>query len=423
MKRSKQEEGVAPRHGAWLVGASLALAVLAAPRSQQVRVTLTDGALVHGVLRGLVGEAREAGLELDLGEAGTRRLPLARVLAVHGAPPEPAGDVLAHLVGGDEIRGALAGGDAAGESFTLQSRSLGTVIVPVDRLQTLLFPARAAGRGPAEFALPEGSEADEALFRPTARGFDVVVGAIHRFTPSGVLFEGSVGAEPRQFPYRDLGAVALRDGLPREAAADVHLVTRSGDALRLALRGLDGGMLRGVAEAERELEVPLSEIAALTLQRADRVYLSDLEPERVEEAGHAFGDDALPLYRYAEDRAATGGFLVAGGMPFGKGLGVHSRCSLTYRVPEGCDRFLAWVAIDDAVLETPVRGSAEVRVAPAGGAVAFGPKTVRSGAAPAAVGPLAVTPGALLTLHVEFGEGWFVGDRVDWLQAVFLAAR
>ena len=33
---------------------------------------------------------------------------------------------------------------------------------------------------------------------------------------------------------------------------------------------------------------------------------------------------------------------------------------------------------------------------------------------------LDVEPGTTLTLEADFGEGWFLGDRIDWLTPVFL---
>lgn len=110
---------------------------------------------------------------------------------------------------------------------------------------------------------------------------------------------------------------------------------------------------------------------------------------------------------------------MVGGLTHGKGLGAHSESTLRYRVPEGFGRFHALVGIDDGVLATSVRGSAIVSVS-VDDQVVFGPQVVRGGESPRSVGPLPVGEGQLLTLRVEFGEGWFVGDRVDWVSPVLL---
>ena len=92
---------------------------------------------------------------------------------------------------------------------------------------------------------------------------------------------------------------------------------------------------------------------------------------------------------------------------------------LTYRVPDGFEKFHARVGIDDRVLETGVRGHAEVSVRQ-GEKVIWGPAVVRSAEPAQNLGVLKVEPGQLLTLVVDFGDGWFLGDRVNWLTPVFL---
>jgi len=65
-----------------------------------------------------------------------------------------------------------------------------------------------------------------------------------------------------------------------------------------------------------------------------------------------------------------------------------------------------------------VRGDARVTVK-RGDEVVFEGQ-VRSGGEPLRVGPLPVVSRELLTLTVDFGRGLDLGDRVDWLGAVFL---
>ncbi len=401
-------------------GTAIAIALLAATAvGQDVAVSLTDGTVVRGQLAGLANDGPQAHLVLHFAPGEEHRLPLSRVLAVHGAPPQPQGDAVIRLVGGDEIRGAIMGGDDAGDQLTVRSRILGEFAIPVDRLAAIVFPERAGARGIDEHEPSSGAD-EEVLFRPTGRGVDTIVGTLHRFAPNGVLFAWDRRPEPELFPYDGLAGIALRGGTPRSGEPNAQVVTVGGDVVSGMWLGVDGARLDLAAESGQNLRLAIAELAVLTVLRPQRRFLSDLDPVRVEERGTPFDDGQLPLHRHRRDRTVTGRFLVVGGLTFAKGLGVHSRCALTYRVPEGCTAFHAWVGVDAEVLETSVRGTAEVSVHLAGEEV-FGPRTVRAGEPPRSTGVLQVEPGALVTLEVDFGEGWFLGDRVDWLAPVLFS--
>jgi len=384
---------------------------------QSMVISTTDGDSIAGELLELLGTGREANLRVAVG-GESRNLPLARIVALHGPGPSSLAGPVVHLVGGDLLRGDILSGDAAGELFTLQSNTLGQLRMPIDRLRAIVF---AAGRDGdlARFTLPEDSDRDEALFRPARRGYDTIVGAIERFTASGVLFELPQRPEPRLFDYDGLAALALRGGIPREGTASAQLVTRAGDVLGVDLVDARDGQLTLDLEGGHRVVLGVADVASLAFLGSDRRFLSDLEPLRVEEQGTPFEQKSPPLYHYRGDRAAAGGFLVVGGQTHPKGLGTHSRCVLTYRVPDGFTKFECRVGIDDQVLNTPVRGVAEVLVR-VGGEVVWGPTAVRSGEAAQNLGVIPVKPGDLITLQVDFGEGWFLGDRVDWLSPVLL---
>lgn len=399
-----------------LLGWAMAAAFAVPAAGQQVGVTTTDGAVVVGKLTGIAGKGREANLQLVVGDQH-RTVSLARVLAVHGPAPIPVGGAVVYLVGGDQLRGELRGGDTAGETFTVQSRSLGEMSVPIDRLRAVVLPD-GRGAGPGAFEIPAEVGPDEALFRRAREGYDTILGAIHRFTSRGVLFEWAEESVPDLFRYDRLAAIALRGGAVRQEPASAQLITRTGDVMSVDLLDVRDDRFVFRVEGERELSLGVADLSALTFFGDDRRYLSDLEPEAVEERGTSF-EQAAPLYPFRRDRAASGGFLVADGFTHGKGLGTHSRSVLKFRVPEGFRAFHARVGIDDGVLQTSVRGSASVSVM-VGDKVVFGPEIVRGGERPRDLGSVPVDAGQLLTLQVEFGEGWFLGDRVDWLTAVLI---
>ncbi len=395
-----------------LAGSALAQA----PPATSFAVSLDDGSSVSGTPTALSTTTAPRVLRVDATPGGSRELALGHVLGVHGGPPLPPTGAVVHLVGGDELVGTVAAGDAAGETFVLRSPSLGDVRVSIDRLDRIVFLARAAGAGPEAFAVPDDASSDELLFRPAARGFDSDVGAIYRFLDDAVVFAIGDG-EPKPRPFESLAAIALRGGVPRAKPPQATLLTRTGDRVGVDVTGIENGTMTVVLEGDRPARVALADVAALSFAASGRTFLSDMKPARVEEHSW-FADGDGPLMPFRTDRAVSGSALVAGGHAFVRGLGVHSFSSLTFRVPDGAHHFLTRVAIDDDVLDLDVRGIAKVVVTHADEKAFEG--EVKSGADPLLVGPFDVTPGKLLTLTADFGPGLDLGDRVDWLEAVFL---
>jgi hypothetical protein len=395
-----------------IAAALLSQAVAQAPASEFV-VSRVDGTQLTGRVVKITGDQ----LQLTVG-GETKSTPLREVLAVHGGVPRGTPFATARLVGGDEVRGEPRPGDPGGETFVLESRSLGPVAIPVDRLAALVVHSVAGATDPSEFALPADSTHEEAVFLPARRGFDSVFGSIHRFAADGVYFAANGVAEPRLYPYARLAAVALRSGAAPASKPSAVLVTRAGDCLCVAVVDADATDLRLDDERGRRLVLPWAEVATLLWRGADRVFLSELQPDAVVEAG-ALTSGNEPLYTWRRDRNVRGGFLSVAGRCYARGLGVHSRAALTYVVPPGFDTLCLGVGIDDEVLALPARGDVDIAIAVAGETVVQR-QGVRSGEPMTNLGCVAVRPGAKVTLTVEYGAGLDLGDRVDWLHAVLL---
>jgi hypothetical protein len=392
---------------------------------------------------------RDNTLELSVQHLGRSRwVGVKDVLALHGPAPKVESSVAVYLVAGGELKGRLSSGgalDELDETVLVATPALGTVPVQVDRLRCVVFRSNAPLAGPAAFQLPKGTKEKEAVFKRARRGFDTILGEVERFTADGILFQPTRAEAPLLFRYSELAAFALRGGVGPEGAGpegtgphtvgQVQLITTAGDLLRVRLLRVAEGKL-WISTEGVELQVPLTRIAALSFRGGNfrggkgRVYLSELPVLREEERASADDLGARPLFKYRRDRTASGGFvgsrrhpadgfLTVDGRTYGKGLGVHSRSQLVFRVPDGHTRFHALVGIDDEVLALGVRGNADVRVKMRD-KVLFTAKGLQRGQPPRNLGILKVEPGALLTLEVDFGQGMFLGDRVDWLSPVFL---
>jgi hypothetical protein len=403
-----------------LLATALALAPARLPGQRPgegaAALLLEDGSFVPGVPVGFEPE-RGVLLWAESGAGSPRReLRWAQVVALSGpaaqAAPEAA---LLRLVGGDEYRGEILGGDPAGESVLLRSAVLGERGLRIDRLQSIAFgPAGAA----VLFEVPADVEEDEALFVPARRGFDLVVGMLHRFGPEGVLFEARGETQPRLRPYAALAGFALRGGEEPDAPAVTLLTTSAGDRIGVRGLGFEAGSWTFELEDGSALRLRQAEVTSLTPLGPGRRFLSDQEV--IEAREHPFFDaDALPLLPFRRDRSVDGGALRAGGLGFGKGLGVHARSALAWRVPEGVRALTGMVAVDDSALGLPVRGAVAVTIRQ-NDEVLLRIDELAAGTPPRALGRLAVRPGATLRLEVDFGPGLDLGDRVDWLGLTFL---
>ena len=402
--------------------------------SQGFLLSRTSGSQVAGKPVALRGAGADRELVWQTAEQELQ-VPIASILALQGPAPEVTSPVAVYLNGGGELKGSVQTGDDVGEHFVLVSPSLGSATVPVDRLRTLVFREQAASFGYEDFAIDENEEYSEALFRRADRGFDIIGGELERFLPEGISFAPSGRRFPTVFLYDKLTGMTIRGGVESKTEGDWLLITVTGDRIRVELTDVTATAWLFACEFGAISLAP-TQVSALTRIAGERRFLSDMEPVRVVETGSESGAGAAnhevgrPLFTYRRDRTVTGGilaeersradgFLVVDGYTYGKGLGVHSRCFLTYRVPPGMGHFHAKVAIDDEVKSLGVRGDVDVRVR-MGDEVLFEKKGLRRGQAPHTLKRLKVQAGALLTLEVDFGKGLFLGDRVDWLTAVFM---
>lgn len=379
------------------------------------------------------GRAQGAGLEIDLrsgrkvvaeklvgspasgyvATTGGRSEAIAHedLVAIRRGPAEAPALLRFELVGGEQVFGAVVGGDQDGDGAKVLSPVLGELTIPIDRLEAVVQP----GVHPGDQVVPEG--VDEALFVPTKRGYDLVAGTLFRFGVQGLEFQADGRAEARWYAPRKFSSLRLRGGVAREMPAECTLLTRSADRLGVTLAGCDERGVTVTLEGGAAVLVEWRDVGCLVLERGVR-HLSSMQPIEVVERGF----DGAAVLRWQRDRSVAGGELVARQRSYGRGLGVHSLSRLTFEAPSGATHFCTAVAFDDAVRALPVRAHAVARVL-RNGAPVFVVEELRVGQPVHEAGLLPVEPGDKITLEVEFGEGRDLGDRVDWLLPLFLMRR
>jgi hypothetical protein len=94
-----------------------------------------------------------------------------------------------------------------------------------------------------------------------------------------------------------------------------------------------------------EVRAPASAVAALDFSFGKLQYLSEMEPRDVKYV--PFWD--LMLYEYRRDRSLDGPPITLAGKSYARGLAMHSRTQLRYRIGGEFARFQAVAGIDDTV--------------------------------------------------------------------------
>lgn len=140
-------------------------------------------------------------------------------------------------------------------------------------------------------------------------------------------------------------------------------------------------------------------------------YLSDLEPVSYRFTPYLNLEWPLEL-----DRNVRGGPLRLRGEWWPKGLGMHSRCEVTYKLDGQYRRFQTTLGIDD---DTQGKGSARFEVI-VDGKSAFASEEITGTTAPLSLEKVEVTGAKRLTLRVDYGLMGDIQDHADWCDALLV---
>ncbi len=245
---------------------------------------------------------------------------------------------------------------------------------------------------------------------------DVVEGTLDGIDNRGIEVE--VDKKRVTVELNRVAAVVLSSELadrnrPRGVYARLALFTPGrADGTRLSLTKAsctDGDTLTCTTTFGATVSVPLRRVAALDVFQGKAVYLSDLKPAKYE--SESFLDVRWPL---VADGSASGRELRLGDGVYDKGLGMHPRSRVTYRLDGGYQRFEAVVGLDPHAGRD---GSARVRVLADDKPLDIGPdRELTARDAPLTIATN-VTGVKELTLIVDFGRRGDVQAHVNWVDA------
>lgn len=357
-----------------------------------------------------------------------RALPLDQVKAIRFQPPSAVRPdrrgAKVVLTTGDAVRGQVQGGDE--EQVALASQGLGDLRVELGLIRAVIFDATPERERELEASLPQTADMDRVVLKDggSARGSVVALDGAKVVLNTDVQGGSRMGTLQFDISKVEMVAIApLEDPPPRPAGLRVVARLIDGSALTGQLVGLAGDevKLRHPLGQGGELTLGLARVEELAVENGAFVYLSDLQPEGVTQGFPPEYAYEVDVWTWKKDRNVTGGALRLGGRAYDKGLGVHSRCVLTYRLDGAYKEFRAVIGLDDSTryMGEPGLGAVVFRVLLDDKPAREYPSgvTQRKGQAPTELS-IDVSNARTLTLEADFDPtSLHILGRANWADA------
>lgn len=317
------------------------------------------------------------------------------------------------IPGGRIVHGQIL--EATEESIKISNELFGTAEFPLSSIEGILLVERRL--------VPDAKEAIVRRIRSVEREADALVlsngdilqGAITSFGPGDWKIDRDGNVQTVASSFLE-GAALDRNFLEYEVPTGPHWLVRLTDGSLLAAQSLklDGTTMEVATVAGPVLRIPCSAddtsgILSIEQRGGRLVYLSDMEPKRIEV--RPFLDDALPPRM---DASAIGTPIQLGAERFSKGIGARSFTRIDYDAA-GFEKFLAKIGVDQAAGES---ASLICRVL-VDGQPAFDSGELTSNSAPVAVA-VPLMNAQVVSLVVDYGKRGDMGDLADWASARFL---
>lgn len=181
-------------------------------------------------------------------------------------------------------------------------------------------------------------------------GLDSLEGVLHEITDDHVAFEfdGTRVEVPR---HKVEGVIYFHRTANRQSEPTSRVFTADGSAWNFKSCELDGDTIKGVSVSGIRLNLPVAKITKIDFSVGNLVFLSDLKPDAFEWKSDLETSKTPPVvstwYRLRVDEGFYGGPLILDAHSYEKGLALHSRTKLSYRLTREFERFAAIAGIDD----------------------------------------------------------------------------
>ncbi len=387
----------------------IVLVSLLAAALPEVEVHTLSGEKIVGPLAGLNDE--RVAVESAAGPVALEVASLAAVSPKAAPSPQRQPAVWVRLVDGSELVGqSYSVEDGQARLVTpLGTRQFGRREVEWVRLQ----PESEALAEQWTRILEGRIDADLIVIRKE-QALDYHRGVLHEVTGETVVFalDGEKLPVKRDKVYGLVYFNAKGRDLP---ASRCVLIDSEGSRWSVRTLELAGDKLQWTTPAGVTAACSVGAIARIDYSEGKIVYLSDLKPESVRWTPF-FGTAAnLPslkaFYAPREDRALAPKPLKVGGKEYSKGLALHSRTEVVYRLPRAFRRLEAVVGIDDSV-----RPSGDVRLVIRGDDKVLFEGDVAGSDEPKPL-DLDIAGVRRISILVDFGKDLDVGDHLDLCEA------
>jgi hypothetical protein len=381
-----------------------AIATDAAPvfEAQNAEGTSVVGSLIELTPQRAVLETPQGKVELDL----AKLLYLLPKDAPETAPPAASPTVWVELVDGSTLAAVQYAVEADRAKITLTDGEI--LAAPVKAIGNVRLQPETP-KTASEWSRILGLKAEgDVLVVRNGESVDYHQGVLRDIADDAVKFEMDGDLLPIKrakifgFAYRHAGSEEQSPPLG-------FILDRGGSRWAVAKFAL-GEKLAWTTPGGVKFERPLAEIKSLDFSLGKVQYLSDLKPESVIWTPFFGQSQVSPtlerFYAPRMDRNFDSNPLQLKKTVYSKGLALHSRTEIVYRLPDACGRFKAVAGIDDAVAP-----KGNVRLSIRGDDRALFDAAI-SGREPPHQIDLDITGVRRLTILVDYGDTFGAGDHL-----------
>jgi hypothetical protein len=292
----------------------------------------------------LVGELVELSETAAILKQGSQNvtLPLPGVLEIRfpGAAPAEA-STGSRMVLADGSRLTLAGFSVSAEKARCESQ-IGPLTIPVAKIASVRFGISTTKLDESWAAMLARESKNDLLVVKKDDVLDFLAGVTGDVGEKiSFLLDSDEVPVPRERAY----GIVFHRRVPALPKGTCQIKLTGGDVLEAARCVWDGKECKVRLVAGPDVTIPADLLAAVDFSPYRIKYLSDLKPRDVEYV--PFYD--LFLYEYRRDRSLDGPPLKLAGKTYAKGLAMHSKTTLRYRIGSEYTRFQAVAGIDDSV--------------------------------------------------------------------------
>lgn len=371
-----------------------------------------------GVESGTLLEIRDDALAVETAK-GRVSLKLDEITGITVKEPKPAAAAQAavwiELTDGSSLAGAAF--STEGDKAKLKLSSDGDLEIPVQAIRWVRFQPHADAAARQWSELLEQDNRVDRLIVKKGDALNYHKGAVGKIDEETIQFE--LDGEKLPVKRAKVYAVVFHQVEGREPpAAKCMIADAAGMTWAAQSIAVANNEVSWTTPTGLKLTRPLASLVRLDFSQGKVVYLSDLKPESVDWLPYFSIGKELPsrtaFYAPRQDKALGAGPLQVGGQRYKKGLAIHSRTTLVYRLPDRFGRFVAIAGIDDRVRP---RGNVQLTVR--GDDRELFSETISGSDGPKPL-DLDVSGVRRLTIVVDFGEDLDIADHLDLCEARFI---